>query len=44
MRAAAHDKKFAKRMGIPPSVARDFVKADKKRGKKALSRLPASKS
>jgi hypothetical protein len=44
MRAAKHDKAFAKRIGIPQSVARDFVKADKKRGKKALARLPASKS
>jgi len=41
MRAAKHDKKFAKKMGIPQSVARDFVKADKKKGKKALSKLPA---
>ena len=29
MRAAAHDPKFAKKMGIPQSVARDFVAADK---------------
>lgn len=28
MRAAAHDKEFAKRMGIPQSVAREFVRAD----------------
>lgn len=32
MAAAAHDPKFAKRMGIPQSVARDFNQADK--GKK----------
>jgi hypothetical protein len=43
MRAAAHDKKFAKKLGIPTSVAKDFVKADKKKGKKALSKLPAHK-
>jgi hypothetical protein len=43
MRAAAHNPKFAKRLGIPQSVAKDYVKADKKKGKKALSRLPASK-
>lgn len=43
MRAAAHDKKFAKRLGIPQSVAKDFVRADKKKGKKALARLPAHK-
>jgi hypothetical protein len=36
MRAAAHDKAFAKKMGIPQSVARDYVAADqkKKKGKK----------
>jgi len=33
MRAAAHDRSFAKRLGIPQSVARDFVAADKKAGK-----------
>ena len=31
MRAAAHDKAFAKRMEIPQSVAREFVEADKRR-------------
>ena len=30
MRAAAHDPKFAKKMDIPQSVARDFVAADQK--------------
>lgn len=34
MRAAAHDKAFAKKLGIPQSVARDFVEADKKAGKR----------
>jgi hypothetical protein len=29
MRAAAHDPKFAKRMGIPQSVAEDYVDADR---------------
>lgn len=29
MRAAAHDPEFAKKMGIPQQVARDFVLADK---------------
>jgi hypothetical protein len=33
MRAAAHDPKFAKKMGIPQSVAREFVAADKAAGK-----------
>lgn len=28
MRAAAHDPAFAKKMGIPMKVAKDFVKAD----------------
>lgn len=32
MRAAAHDKEFAKKVGIPQKVAKDFIKADK--GKK----------
>lgn len=34
MRAAAHDKEFASRMGIPQSVAKEFVSADKKKGKR----------
>ena len=41
MAAAAHDPKFAKRVGIPQSVARDFNQADK--GKKlaeAMKRMP----
>lgn len=33
MRAAAHNKGFAKKMGIPQSVAKEFAAADKKRGK-----------
>jgi hypothetical protein len=39
MAAAAHDPKFAKRVGIPPKVAKEFNKADvgtgirKKKGK-----------
>lgn len=32
MAAAAHNPKFAKKMGIPPSVAKDFNKADKGTG------------
>ena len=32
MAAAAHDPKFAKKVGVPISVARDFNQADK--GKK----------
>jgi hypothetical protein len=36
MRAAAHSKKFAAKAGIPQSVAKDFAKADRKRGTKHL--------
>ena len=41
MAAAAHSKEFAKRVGIPQSVAQDFNQADK--GKKlaeAMKRMP----
>ena len=41
MAAAAHDPKFAKRMGISQKVAREFNQADK--GKKlaeAMKRMP----
>jgi hypothetical protein len=31
MRAAAHDRKFAKRLGIPQSVAKEYVAADKRK-------------
>lgn len=31
MRAAAHDKGFAKKLGIPQKVAREFVRADQKK-------------
>lgn len=33
MRAAAHNKEFAKKVGIPQKVAKEFRKEDKKRGK-----------
>jgi len=32
MAAAAHDPKFAKRVGVPQSVAKEFNRADAKRG------------
>lgn len=32
MAAAAHNPKFAKKMGIPPSVAKEFNRADAKTG------------
>jgi hypothetical protein len=34
MRAAAHDPAFAKKLGIPKKVAREFVAADKTKGAK----------
>ena len=32
MAAAAHDPKFAKKVGVPQKVAREFNQADKGRG------------
>ena len=44
MAAAAHDPKFAKKVGVPVSVARDFNQADKgKRLAEAMRRMPNSK-
>ena len=37
MAAAAHDQKFAQRVGIPQSVAREFNQADK--GKKLAAAM-----
>lgn len=34
MMAAAHDPKFAKKLGIPVKVAKEYVREDKKKGKK----------
>ena len=34
MRAVAHSPKFAKKVGVPQSVGKDFEMADKKKGKK----------
>ncbi len=34
MKAAAHNPGFAKKAGIKPGVAKEFVKADKAKGKK----------
>ena len=31
MEAAAHDRAFAKKAGVPQKVAREFVKADEKK-------------
>lgn len=33
MAAAAHNPQFAKKVGIPTKVAKEFNQADKKRGK-----------
>lgn len=33
MRAAAHDREFAKRMGIPQKVAKEYVREDQKKVK-----------
>ncbi len=38
MRAAAHDKKFAKKVGIPQKVAREFVQADRNALRKVTKR------
>lgn len=35
MKAAAHSKSFAKKMGIPQKVAKDFVNADKAKAKRS---------
>jgi ribosome assembly protein YihI (activator of Der GTPase) len=34
MAAAAHDPKFAAKVGIPVKVAKEFNKADKRKGKR----------
>lgn len=34
MAAAAHNKAFAKKMGIPMSVAKEFNKADQRKAKR----------
>jgi hypothetical protein len=33
MQAAKHDPAFAKKLGIPQKVAREYVAADKRKGK-----------
>lgn len=38
MAAAAHDPKFAKKMGIPQKVAKEFNKADQRKGRGKKSR------
>lgn len=41
MAAAAHDPGFAKKVGIPQSVARDFNKADKGTGIRKKKKRPS---
>jgi hypothetical protein len=41
MAAAAHDPKFAKKVGIPPSVAKDFNRADKGTGIRRKKKRPS---
>jgi hypothetical protein len=36
MAAASHDPALAKKVGVPQSVAREFVSSDKKKGTKRL--------
>lgn len=36
MDAAAHNPKFAKKAGVPVKVAKEYVSADKKAGKRTL--------
>ena len=38
--AIKHNRKFARKAGVPQKVARNFIAADAKRGKKAVRRLP----
>jgi hypothetical protein len=42
-RAVAHSRAFSKRAGVPMSVAKHFLAADKSKGKKWQARLPARK-
>ena len=44
MAAAAHNPKFAKKVGVPVSVAKDYNQADKgKRLAEAMKRMPNRK-
>jgi hypothetical protein len=44
MQAAAHDPDFASTIGVPQKVAREFITADKKKGKFRLGRKKGSKN
>lgn len=36
MQAAAHSKEFSKKVGVPQDVAKEYLEADKKAGKRKL--------
>ena len=40
MAAVAHSPEFAKMVKIPVSVGKDYMAADKAKGKKVVSKLP----
>jgi hypothetical protein len=42
MQAAAHNRDFAKKAGVPQTVARDFVAADKNQNSKHAKRTRKS--
>lgn len=44
MAAAAHNKQFADKVGIPQNVAKDFNKADQRVGKKTAPTPPKHRS
>jgi uncharacterized membrane protein len=43
MRAAAHDQEFAKKVGIPQDVAKEFVEADKQAKEKEKKKAEEDK-
>jgi hypothetical protein len=44
MAAAAHDAAFARKAGVPQSVAREFIEADKRAVVKAMSPTTARRA
>ena len=43
MEAVAHSEEFSKKVGVPQSVAKDFVKADKAKAKSKSAKLYGAK-
>ena len=39
-----HNPKQARKLGIPQQVAKEYIEADKQRGKAALRKLPRKKT